>query len=75
MIFGMMPIALAVGGGGAEFKSSLGIVLIGGLTSSLLLTLLVVPAVYSLFEGARNRFVRKFGAAADAAAEAERSRS
>jgi HAE1 family hydrophobic/amphiphilic exporter-1 len=61
MIFGMMPIALAVGGAAAEFKSSLGVVLIGGLTSSLLLTLLVVPAVYSLFEGARNRFVRRFG--------------
>jgi HAE1 family hydrophobic/amphiphilic exporter-1 len=62
MIFGMMPIALSAGGGAAEFKSSLGIVLIGGLTSSLLLTLLVVPAVYSLFEGIRNRFARRIGA-------------
>jgi HAE1 family hydrophobic/amphiphilic exporter-1 len=55
MIFGMMPIAMAIGGGGAEFRSSLGVVLIGGLTSSLLLTLLLVPAVYSIFEGIRGR--------------------
>ena len=71
MIFGMMPIALAVGGGGAEFKSSLGMVLIGGLTSSLFLTLLVVPAVYSLFEGIRNRFAKAIGAEASAAAAAD----
>jgi len=55
MIFGMSPIALAVGGGGAEFRSSLGMVLIGGLTSSLLLTLLLVPVVYSVFEGIKGR--------------------
>jgi HAE1 family hydrophobic/amphiphilic exporter-1 len=59
MIFGMTPIALAVGGGAAEFRSSLGVVLIGGLTSSLLLTLLLVPAVYSVFEGIRKRLMAK----------------
>ena len=59
MIFGMLPIALAVGGGAAEFRSSLGVVLIGGLTSSLLLTLLLVPVVYSIFEGIRGRLTRK----------------
>jgi HAE1 family hydrophobic/amphiphilic exporter-1 len=57
MICGMLPIALAMGGSGAELKSSLGIVLIGGLASSMFLTLLLVPAVYSLFEGARSRLM------------------
>ena len=46
-------------------------VLIGGLTSSLFLTLLVVPAVYSLFEGIRNRFAKAIGAEASAAAAAD----
>ena len=57
MIFGMLPIALAVGGSSAELRSSLGMVLIGGLTSSLFLTLLLVPAVYSIFEGMRGRLM------------------
>ena len=45
MIFGMLPIALSTATG-AEWKSGLAWVLIGGLTSSLFLTLLVVPVVY-----------------------------
>ena len=45
MIFGMMPIALAKGAG-AEWKNGLAWALIGGLTSSMFLTLLVVPVVY-----------------------------
>lgn len=49
MIFGMMPIALATGPG-AEWKAGLAWVLIGGLTSSMLLTLIVVPSVYLIFD-------------------------
>jgi len=45
MIFGMMPIALSVSSG-SEFKSGLAWAIIGGLTSSLFLTLIVVPVVY-----------------------------
>lgn len=45
MIFGMLPIATA-SGAGAEWKNGLAWVLIGGLTSSMLLTLLVVPIIY-----------------------------
>ena len=45
MIFGMLPIATA-SGAGAEWKNGLAWVLIGGLTSSMFLTLLVVPIVY-----------------------------
>jgi HAE1 family hydrophobic/amphiphilic exporter-1 len=45
MIFGMMPIALSVSPG-SEFKSGLAWAIIGGLTSSLFLTLIIVPVVY-----------------------------
>jgi HAE1 family hydrophobic/amphiphilic exporter-1 len=46
MIFGMMPIALATSAG-AEWKSGLAWALIGGLTSSMFLTLVLVPVVYT----------------------------
>lgn len=49
MVLGMLPIALA-GGAGAEWKNGLAWVLIGGLTSSMLLTLVVVPAVYLIVD-------------------------
>ena len=45
MIVGMMPIALSTNAG-TEWKSGLAWALIGGLTSSLLLTLVLVPVVY-----------------------------
>ncbi len=45
MIFGMLPIALSTASG-SEWKSGLAWAIIGGLTSSLLLTLVVVPVVY-----------------------------
>jgi HAE1 family hydrophobic/amphiphilic exporter-1 len=49
MIFGMMPIALSTAAGG-EWKSGLAWAIIGGLTSSLILTLIVVPVVYTKVE-------------------------
>ena len=55
MVFGMMPIALA-SGPGAEWKNGLAWVLIGGLLSSMLLTLLVVPVIYYLFDRIMERF-------------------
>lgn len=48
-ILGMLPIALGIGEG-AELRQSMGVVLIGGLTTSTLLTLVVVPLIYLLFE-------------------------
>jgi hydrophobic/amphiphilic exporter-1 (mainly G- bacteria), HAE1 family len=45
MIFGMMPIAFSTSSG-SEWKSGLAWALIGGLSSSLLLTLVVIPVVY-----------------------------
>jgi len=59
MIFGMLPIALSTSSG-AEWKSGLAVALIGGLTSSLFLTLLVVPVVYSIFEQLRTVIPKVF---------------
>ncbi len=59
MIFGMMPIALSTASG-AEWKSGLAWALIGGLTSSLFLTLLVVPIVYTKVEEYRTRIPKFF---------------
>ncbi len=49
MIFGMLPLALGLGQG-AEMRAPLGRAVIGGLVTSTVLTLLVVPVVYALFD-------------------------
>lgn len=55
MVFGMLPIALA-SGAGAEMNNGLAWVVIGGLISSLFLTLIFVPVMYSIFDGLIYRF-------------------
>ena len=54
MVFGMIPIAIAKGAG-AEMNNGLAWVVIGGLISSLFLTLIIVPVVYSLFDSLLRR--------------------
>ncbi len=54
MIFGMLPIALSTAAG-AELKSGLAWALVGGLTSSMFLTLIVVPVIYWGFAGIQSR--------------------
>jgi HAE1 family hydrophobic/amphiphilic exporter-1 len=49
MVFGMLPIALATGAA-AAMNNGLAWVVIGGLTSSLFLTLIIVPVVYMIFD-------------------------
>ena len=46
LMLGMLPMALGIGDAGAEFRQSMGIVSIGGLVSSTLLTLFLIPAMY-----------------------------
>jgi HAE1 family hydrophobic/amphiphilic exporter-1 len=58
MVFGMIPIALATGGA-AAMNNGLAWVIIGGLTSSLFLTLIIVPVVYSIFDSLMRRFGKK----------------
>ncbi len=55
MVIGMIPIALAGGGVGA-IKHGLAWVIIGGLISSMFLTLIVVPVVYKILDRVQARF-------------------
>ena len=55
IIGAMMPAAIGLGPG-VETNRPLALVVMGGMVSSTLLTLIVVPAVYSLVEGARERY-------------------
>ena len=48
IILGMVPMALGMGAAGREFRQPMGIISIGGLVASTLLTLLVMPALYHL---------------------------
>lgn len=57
MVFGMFPIALA-SGAGAEWKNGLAWVIIGGLISSLFLTLVIVPVIYEIMEKLIAKFSR-----------------
>ena len=57
MVFGMLPIALATGAG-AEWKNGLAWALVGGLTSSMILTLVVVPVVYYMVDAVGYRLAR-----------------
>jgi len=58
MIAGMLPLALALDRG-AEAQRSLGTVVIGGLSSSLILTLLLVPVVYLRLAPSREEIERE----------------
>jgi HAE1 family hydrophobic/amphiphilic exporter-1 len=59
MVFGMMPVAFG-GGDGAEWRSPMGVIAIGGLLTSTLLTLVVVPVVYTLLDDAQSGLARLF---------------
>lgn len=55
MVIAMIPIAIATGAG-SEWKNGLAWVLIGGLTSSMILTLLIVPVMYRAVDSVAERF-------------------
>lgn len=54
-IFALLPMALGITGHGGFISQPLAIVVIGGLVSSTVLTLVVLPVVYNLVEGYRER--------------------
>ena len=60
LIAGMMPVALG-SGEGAQFRAPLGIAVIGGVTTSTFLTLLVIPTFYEIMDAGRTRISRLFG--------------
>jgi hydrophobic/amphiphilic exporter-1 (mainly G- bacteria), HAE1 family len=54
IILGMLPLALGIGDAGREMRMPLGIVAIGGLIASTILTLFVIPAIYYLTSKAKS---------------------
>ena len=60
MIFGMIPTAMAFGEG-SEQRAPMAHAVIGGLITSTLLTLFVVPVVYTLFDDATALMTAKLG--------------
>jgi HAE1 family hydrophobic/amphiphilic exporter-1 len=72
MIFGMLPIALSLGEGGG-FRAPMARAVIGGLITSTMLTLVVVPVAYTYFDDMGNWVKRRFvSREEEAAREAER---
>ncbi len=59
MIAGMMPIALGIGAG-AEARSPMAVAVVGGLVTSTLLTLIVIPVVFTYVDDLQNWFSRTF---------------
>ncbi|MBV2363254.1 efflux RND transporter permease subunit [Streptomonospora nanhaiensis] len=73
-IFALTPMALGITGGGAFISQPLAIVVIGGLVTSTLLTLVLVPVLYTMAEGRKERRAQRRQAKRDAAVEEERRR-
>ncbi len=59
MVAGMLPVALGIGRG-AEFRSPMAVAVIGGLVWSTLLTLVVIPVVYTLVDDLSGVAGRRF---------------
>ncbi|HSA54401.1 MAG TPA: efflux RND transporter permease subunit [Gemmatimonadaceae bacterium] len=60
LIAGMLPVAIGAGEG-ADFRAPLGRAVIGGVITSTVLTLIVIPTFYEIFDQWRSWFSRKFG--------------
>ncbi|WP_462418134.1 efflux RND transporter permease subunit [Kytococcus sp. Marseille-QA3725] len=71
-ICALLPMAFALTGGGAFISQPLAIVVIGGLVSSTLLTLLLVPALYVIVERVARRLGHDRGEQAPAPVEERR---
>jgi HAE1 family hydrophobic/amphiphilic exporter-1 len=69
-IFALVPMALGITGHGSFISQPLALVVIGGLVSSTLLTLVVLPTLYNLVEGARDRRLERRARRASAQADA-----
>ena len=69
MVLGAVPLALAVGAG-AESRRQIGMVIVGGMTLGTVLTLFVVPTVYTLLARKRRQLAAIDAAQANARGEA-----
>lgn len=54
IILGMLPMAMGLGDAGREMRQPMGVVSIGGLVVSTVLTLVVIPAVYNIFSKSKK---------------------
>ena len=70
MVFGMLPMAIGLGEG-SEAQAPMGRAVIGGLITSTLLTLVVVPVLYTYLDNLPRWFKRRFGGAVPAIAKTE----
>lgn len=70
-IFALLPMALGITGEGGFIAQPLAVVVIGGLITSTLLTLLLVPTLYAMVELRKERRAKKKSAKREAAAERE----
>lgn len=68
LVAGMLPVALAIGRG-SEFRETIGITIIGGTILSTVLTLLVIPCSYLIFDDVSDRFGRFMAKRRKASAE------
>jgi len=62
LILGVLPVALAIGRG-SEFRETIGITIIGGISLSTILTLVVIPCSYTIFDDVSivlGRWIRAF---------------
>lgn len=64
-VVALIPLAMGLSGEGTLIGKGLGIVVIGGLITSTILTLVIVPIVYELLEGMRNFILRLFHKGSD----------
>ena len=71
-ILALTPVALGFSHG-SIIAAELATVVIGGLFSSTFLTLIVIPVLYSLVDGGKDGFWKRFGGGTDADTDAEAS--
>jgi len=69
-ILALMPVALGLSEG-SIIAAELGTVVIGGLLSSTVLTLIVIPVIYSLVDGGKSAVGRRFGGRIEPSGDAQ----
>ena len=60
---GMLPVALGLGAADASFRSPMAFAVLGGLVTSTILSLLVIPPVFTYLDDIKSLIVRVFGGA------------
>jgi multidrug efflux pump subunit AcrB len=58
MTAGMLPVAMALGSGDGSFRSPMAVSVIGGLLTSTLLSLLVIPVAFTLIDDVHQFFAK-----------------